>query len=60
MQTKIFSENAAQDQITAHSRKLDWNLKQEDKNTKRNRVNKKSLNKSTAQNRIIIYDNKFN
>ena len=28
---KIFSENAAQDQIIAYRNKLDWNLKQEDK-----------------------------
>ena len=28
---KIFSENAAQNQITTHSSKFDWNLKQENK-----------------------------
>ena len=31
MQTKDLSRNAAQDQITAHRDRLDWNLKQRDK-----------------------------
>ena len=59
MQTKIFSENAAWDWITACSRELDWNLKQEDKIQWKKETNEKLLKKSMTQNRITVCDSRF-